>query len=214
MVWLWLLCRPSASQRLWKVWRILKERKKGKGRVRARQRGGERSFEQQGMAALQRTTLRVRSLPVPYSLSVLSLYSSVFTQPFRTSQLWLTVYSFFLWIDPLPPPPYLSTLICQGWGCAEETKPLNIGLSFTQKVSRCIWGASWWCHMSRHSKSQGLRMWVIWSRGTKVCCWPKNGVFSYGHGEKRVNKHRCLGVALKCSAVFFSEPHLYKLVII
>lgn len=235
----------SASQRLWKVWREQRERKTGKDWESERERG-ESSFEQQGMAALQRAKSSVRSQsqlqPVPLSLPLsicsrslfLSFSHTVFFRqpiPCRTSHPQLAVYNFSLWIDPPPslsssqPGPLHPNLflfspglaavegVGGGW-CTGETKPPNPGLSFTQEVSHCVWGASWRCHMSWHSKSRGLRMWVIWSRGTKVCCLPMNGAFSHWHGEKRVNKHQRLGATLKCSAVFFSAPHLYKPVII
>lgn len=71
----------SASQRLWKVWREQRERKKGKGRGRE-----ESSFEQQGMAALQRAKSSVRSR---FEL-----------QPVLLCLLWLTVLSLYSVLSP------------------------------------------------------------------------------------------------------------------
>lgn len=233
MVWLWLLCRPSASQRLWKVWREQRERRKGKGRARERARGGKVLLNNKAWLPSREPSLAsgvslhsCLSLILYVCLSALLSFShTVFLDNLFLSERpifnTLSTVSYFestllllFYLSTRPSPPYLSTLTCGGQGRTEQTKPLNLGLSFTQEVSHCVWGASWRCHMSWHSKSQGLRMWVIWSRGTKVCCLPMNGAFSYWHGEKRVNKHQRLGATLKCSAVFFSAPHLYKPVII
>lgn len=159
-------------------------------------------------------------LPSPLSFSRAGFINNLFLSEWPKPQL--AVYGFLLWIDLphslLPLNWDLATLTgyLNMWGDrrgTEETKPPNLGLSFAQEVSHCVWGASVRCHMTWHSKSQGLRMWVIWSSGTKVCCLPMNRAFSYWHGEKWVNKHQRLGATLKCSAVFFPAPHLYKPVI-
>lgn len=208
------------------------------GREKTERRRGESSFEQQAMASLQRAKSSIRSSsqlrPVPvFSISGLlwslsfshsptqSFLGCVFPLEHPIFSLLSTISHFYLkgpclfllnlahstltW-------SFLSWPTGEGVGCwcSGEAKPPNLGLSFTQKVSHCIWGASWQCRMSWHSKGRGWRMWVIWSRATKVCCLPMNGAFSHWHGEKRVNKHQCLRAALKCSAIFFSLPHLYK----
>lgn len=220
----------SASQRLWKVWREQRERKKGKGR--GKERGRKVPLNNKAWRPSRESSLASGvglfhvplSLPLPMCSQLLfpSFSHTVLFRvpiPCRTSHLQPAVYSF------CPPPFHYSALSTQpvpyslscfnrgrggvvvGVCTREKTKPPNLGLSFTHEVSCCIRGASCRCRMSRHSKSLALRMWVIWSRGTKVRCLPVNGAFSRWHGEKRVNKHHRPGAALKCfGCILLSTP--------
>lgn len=129
MVWLWLLCRPSASQRLWKVWREQRERRKGKGRAKERARGGKVLLNNKAWLPSREPSLASGvSLHSCLSLILyvcLSALHCLFRQPFpfRTSHLQHAVYGFLLWIDP--PPSFL---------------PLNQALS-TLPVHPNLWGA-------------------------------------------------------------------------
>lgn len=151
----------SASQRLWKVWREQRERMKGKGRERGRERG-ESSFEQQGMAALQRAKSSVRSQsqlqPVPLSLP-LFIYSQSFFLSFSH-----TVFLNNLFPAEHPIFNLLSTISHFELTLRLLFLPLNLALS-TLTCSFLSWssiGGGWgggvcWLHRrDKTSKSRPL----------------------------------------------------------
>lgn len=222
----------SASQRLWKVWREQRERKKGKGR--GKERGRKVPLNNKAWRPSRESSLAsgVGLFPSPFLFLYLCLCALSFYSPHSPTLSFLEclfpvehpIFNLLSTVSAPPPfhysalstqpVPYSLSCFNRGRGgvvvgvCTrEKTKPPNLGLSFTHEVSCCIRGASCRCRMSRYSKSLALRMWVIWSRGTKVRCLPVNGAFSRWHGEKRVNKHQRPGAALKCfGCILLSTP--------
>lgn len=234
MVWLWLLCRPSVTPRLLLSVFGKSDVSRGRGRrekAEGKREGGKFLWTTRHGGPPESQVWRQESVSSPFLFLYLCLCALSFYSPHSPTLSFLEclfpvehpIFNLLSTVSAPPfhysalstqPVPYSLSCFNRGRGgvvvgvCTrEKTKPPNLGLSFTHEVSCCIRGASCRCRMSRHSKSLALRMWVIWSRGTKVRCLPVNGAFSRWHGEKRVNKHHRPGAALKCfGCILLSTP--------